>query len=142
MYTHMHAHTYRSGASYQLPRGSKDPTVEDSGLKHHSGYGFWNQKPQILCTWTLWELCFFYHWILLDIFLTRTGFRASSIGTSKSRATGCCRSHPPGSPTCQDGLLGLKGPVIWVAIKELQLSCHNPETIVFSRYPYYGILSS
>ena len=26
----------------------------------------------------------------------------------------------------------------WVAVKELKLSCHNPATIAFTVYPYYG----
>ena len=30
----------------------------------------------------------------------------------------------------------------WVAVKELTLSYHNPETILFTIYPYYGTLNS
>ena len=36
------------------PRGSKHPIFKDSGPKTHRWYGFWNQKPHILDTWTLW----------------------------------------------------------------------------------------
>ena len=32
--------------------------------------------------------------------------------------------------------------VCWVAAKELQLSYHKPETILSTRYPYYGNLLS
>ena len=37
------------------PRGSKYPIFEASGSKHHTVYGIWALKPQILDTWTLWE---------------------------------------------------------------------------------------
>ena len=36
-----------------IPRGSKYPIFKDSGPKYHQEYGLWNQKPQILGTWTL-----------------------------------------------------------------------------------------
>ena len=32
-------------------------------------------------------------------------------------------------------------PDYWAAVKELNLSCHNPETILFPIYPYYGNLN-
>ena len=39
--------------------GPKGPTyglLEISGFSYHTSYGFWNQKPQILGTWTVfWE---------------------------------------------------------------------------------------
>ena len=28
--------------------------------------------------------------------------------------------------------------LIWVAVKELKLNSHSPETILFAIYPYYG----
>ena len=31
--------------------------------------------------------------------------------------------------------------LFWVAVKELTLSCHNPETISSTVYPYYGDLN-
>ena len=40
------------------PRGSKYPIFDDSGPKYHRGYGFWNQKPQVFGTWTLWARVF------------------------------------------------------------------------------------
>ena len=40
--------------SIPLPRGSKCPIFKDAGPKNHKWYAFWNQKPQILGTWTLW----------------------------------------------------------------------------------------
>ena len=30
---------------------------------------------------------------------------------------------------------------IWVAVKELKLSYHNPKTILFTIYPYYGSIN-
>ena len=36
-----------------LPTGSKYSIFMDSGQQYHEGYGSWNQKPQILCTWIL-----------------------------------------------------------------------------------------
>ena len=30
----------------------------------------------------------------------------------------------------------------WVAVQELKLSYRNPESIFFTRYPYYGTLNS
>ena len=29
--------------------------IRGSKYKCHTGYGFWNQKPQILVTWTPWD---------------------------------------------------------------------------------------
>ena len=37
-----------------IPEGSKYPILKDSGPKSHLGYGFWDQSPSILGTWTLW----------------------------------------------------------------------------------------
>ena len=38
------------------PAGAKYPTFKVFGPKNHEGSGvFWDQKPQILVTWTLWE---------------------------------------------------------------------------------------
>ena len=31
-----------------------------------------------------------------------------------------------------------KNQLYWVAVKELKLSYHNPETILFAAYPSYG----
>ena len=31
--------------------------------------------------------------------------------------------------------------LFWVAVKELKLSYHSPETILFAVYPYYGNLN-
>ena len=39
-----------------LPRGSKYPIFKVSCPKDHLEYGFWNQKPEVLGTWTLWVL--------------------------------------------------------------------------------------
>ena len=39
-----------------LPRGSKYPIFEVSGPQNHTLNGFWNQKPQMLGTWTLWVI--------------------------------------------------------------------------------------
>ena len=30
----------------------------------------------------------------------------------------------------------------WLAVQELKLSCHTPETMLFTMYPYYGNLNS
>ena len=38
------------------PRGSKYPILEFSGFEIHTRYGCWSQTPQILGTWTLWEM--------------------------------------------------------------------------------------
>ena len=43
-----------SGASGLHPRWSKYRKLEDPGPKNNKWYGFWNQKPQMLGTWTLW----------------------------------------------------------------------------------------
>ena len=43
----------RSGV---VPRGSKYPIFQDSSPKYHYGHGFWDQRPYILGTWTLWGL--------------------------------------------------------------------------------------
>ena len=37
------------------PRGSKYSIFKDSGPKSHLGYGLWDQSPEIMGTWTLWE---------------------------------------------------------------------------------------
>ena len=31
--------------------------------------------------------------------------------------------------------------LLWVAVREVKLSCHNPETILFAIYPLYGDLN-
>ena len=36
------------------PRGSEYPTLEVSVSKHNTLDGFWNPKPHMLDTWTLW----------------------------------------------------------------------------------------
>ena len=41
-------------ASQQYPRGSKSPACKVPGPKYQDAYGFWNQKPPRLDTWTLW----------------------------------------------------------------------------------------
>ena len=40
-------------ATSSSPRGSKYPIFKDSGPKNHTLDGFWDQRPQILGTWTL-----------------------------------------------------------------------------------------
>ena len=37
------------------PRNSKYPISNNSGSKNHTTNGFWDQGPEILGTWTLWE---------------------------------------------------------------------------------------
>ena len=37
----------------EFPKGSKCPRFKDSGSKIHTLRGIWDQKPQILGTWTL-----------------------------------------------------------------------------------------
>ena len=41
------------------------------------------------------------------------------------------------------GVLSAEAPSLetWVAVKELKLSYHNPETMLFSIYPFYGSLN-
>ena len=43
----------------------------------------------------------------------------------------------PGHPLAQI----LHIPKIWVAVKEFNLSYHNPEATLFGTYPYYGNLN-
>ena len=38
----------------RLSRRVQEPIFKYSGPKSHEGYGFWNQSPQALATWTLW----------------------------------------------------------------------------------------
>ena len=38
------------------PNGSMYCLSNDSGSKHHTRHGFWNQHPQIGSIWTLWAL--------------------------------------------------------------------------------------
>ena len=33
---------------------------------------------------------------------------------------------------------GTRDPIYWVAVKELKLSYHNPKTMLFTIYAYYG----
>ena len=58
-----------------------------------------------------------------------------------------CRKHE-GSRRCRGGIAypggltvaGLMSSYDWVAAKELNLSYHNPEAILFTMYPQYGNL--
>ena len=39
-----------------MPRGSKYPIFEASGSKYHTIFGIWALEPQLLGTWTLWDV--------------------------------------------------------------------------------------
>ena len=66
----------------QNPRSSKYPIFKDSGPKYHEGYGFWNQKAQILGTWTLWESIM--GGTLLCLSTRAVGFLRSLMGASRT----------------------------------------------------------
>ena len=50
-------------------------------------------------------------------------------------------SPPPPSCHLQLPLCATHLNLLWVAVKELKLNCHNPETLLFTMYPYYGNLN-
>ena len=45
-------------------------------------------------------------------------------------------------PTLNRGWLPQVAPLNWVAVRELKLSYHDPETIVFTIHPEYGNLNT
>ena len=45
----------REKVHHQTPIKTKYPIFKDPGPINHEGYGVWNQKPQMLAAWTLWE---------------------------------------------------------------------------------------